>query len=530
MSAALAETPRTTETANSFADGAADVTHDAGRTVVRIGLNDPEPDLPAGRPVTVLRTGLVLTDDLRRRWSRFTPLLGHLRGPVVTPGELAEFTATLGGDDRPGVRRVTLLGENRPLREALAGCGPTLRVGSGVAEVDGLRAGDVEQRGTPRTPASSATDDPAGRAVRDDPTPDPEGRATVLGTASRWLIRRRGWAVEELNPTSRTALLELCRPWNRPHVRLAGYNNGVTHFGWRFPGKTVVSTVHTGGRVRVRDDVAVIDAGMTLLDAARALREHGKRFHVLPNFSYVGVGTPFFVPVHGSGSAVSTLGDTIEEVTYYDPDSDRIVRARRGEPAFDGRMYDMHAGILLLRLRYRVCDPVRLRPESARLESPTADALWETLDEPGAANVEVRKAQAADEHVTVLRHHAVDDDGAVGDDSQARDRLGRLWDRIEETPVAGTLFHKLVRTFGYHVELFLRREEFRTFWESHRGLPLNKIQLRMVRADGMPHSPVRDADAVSADLFMHRRHREEFRTFMHARLPDVRVNPGKQSL
>ena len=498
MNATLAEPPKSAATANSFAAGSAEPPVSARRKVMRIGLNDPEPDLPPGRSVTVLRTGLVLTDGLRRRWSRFAPLLGDLSGPVVTPEELAAFIGTLPDDDRPGVRRVTLLGEHRPLRESLTDRDPTSQVGG----------------------VHGANSHPS----------DLKGRATILGTPFRTLAKRRGWAVDTLTPTSRAELLELCRPWNRPHVRLAGYNNGVTHFGWRFPGRTVVSTVRTGGRVRVCGDVATVDAGMTLLDAARALRAHGMRFHVLPNFSYVGAGTPFFVPVHGSGSAVSTLGDAIEGVTYYDPDADRIVRARRGEPAFDDRMYDMDAGILLLRLRYRVRGPVRLRPETDRLEAPSADDLWAALDEPGAANVEVRKAKAADTHVTVLRHHAVEEDETGGDDSQARDRLGRLWDRIEETPVVNTLFHRLVRTLGYHVEPFLRREEFRTFWEAHRDLPLNKIQLRMVRADGMPHSPVRDADAVSADLFMHRRHRGAFRTFMRDHLPDVRVNPGKQSL
>ena len=111
-----------------------------------------------------------------------------------------------------------------------------------------------------------------------------------------------------------------------------------------------------------------------------------------------------------------------------------------------------------------------------------------------------------------------------------RDSLGRLWDRLEENAVSAWLFHALVRNLAFHVELFLREDEFAAFWDHHRQLPVSKIQLRFVRHDGMQHSPFSDADCVSADLFMMKWKRDEFLAFVKEYIPNVRVNLGKQSM
>ena len=114
--------------------------------------------------------------------------------------------------------------------------------------------------------------------------------------------------------------------------------------------------------------------------------------------------------------------------------------------------------------------------------------------------------------------------------SIARDSLGRVWDKLEENRVSAYLFHLFVRKMAFHVELFMTRDEFEIFWQHHTDLPLNKIQLRFARADGMKHSPFGHADCVSADLFMTKKHRETFLSFIETRLPNVRFNPGKQSV
>jgi hypothetical protein len=111
-----------------------------------------------------------------------------------------------------------------------------------------------------------------------------------------------------------------------------------------------------------------------------------------------------------------------------------------------------------------------------------------------------------------------------------QDRIGRTWDRIEETPILSSLFHWFVRTRAFHVELFLDPDEFRAFWSAHRSLPLRKIQLRRVHRDGLPHSAMRDGDRISVDLFLMRRHRDAFLEFVRRVLPGVSTNPGKQSL
>ena len=89
--------------------------------------------------------------------------------------------------------------------------------------------------------------------------------------------------------------------------------------------------------------------------------------------------------------------------------------------------------------------------------------------------------------------------------------------------------HALTRHFAWHVELFFTAEEFATFWAGHRALPLRKIQLRAIRRDGFPHSPFRDHDCVSADLFMFRRHRRRFEEYLARTFAVVRSNPGKHS-
>ena len=67
------------------------------------------------------------------------------------------------------------------------------------------------------------------------------------------------------------------------------------------------------------------------------------------------------------------------------------------------------------------------------------------------------------------------------------------------------------------------------FWRTHHQLPLRKLQLRYIRRDGLPHSPFRDDDRVSIDLFMFRRHRFRFQDYLKNTFTTVRTNPGKHS-
>jgi hypothetical protein len=79
------------------------------------------------------------------------------------------------------------------------------------------------------------------------------------------------------------------------------------------------------------------------------------------------------------------------------------------------------------------------------------------------------------------------------------------------------------------VELFFTEEEFAIFWTTHHSLPLRKIQLRYIRHDGFPHSPFREHDCVSVDMFMFRWSRSVFEAYLKQTFTVVRSNPGKHS-
>jgi hypothetical protein len=355
-------------------------------------------------------------------------------------------------------------------------------------------------------------------------------RLAGLAFAAAARIRRplRRGQFHTLTPASTAELLALYNPYNHRYVALAGYNTGVVHFGWNWPGRTVVKTVGSGRVVRLRGDSVVVDAGVTLKRTVDVLRRQGRELCVVPNYSYISMGTTFFVPVHGSACDVSTLGETIEKVWLYDPKTDRILVLRRGDPRFADCMYRPGSGMLALRLQLRVQKRRRFVVKATTLESPTASEIWQLLADRSAANIELRKSRASDSQVDVRKYYPASaaEEAAL---EAAQDSVGRLWDKLEENALTSYAFHTLIRRFGFHVELFLDEQQFGVFWDAHRGLPLSKIQLRYVRADHLPHSPCGERDCVSADLFMLRAKSAAFLNFVREHLPHARFNPGKHS-
>lgn len=356
-----------------------------------------------------------------------------------------------------------------------------------------------------------------------------------------------------LNPRSVRELISLYNRHNCSHVQIAGCNNGVNHFGWKYPNQTVVlttsipgdvclSTVRsttlqspetsggTGSTLESQAALVTVDSGLTLNHCIRQLNKAELEFYVVPNYSWISMGTLFFVPVHGSGSRVSTLGDTIEHVLLYDGDNERYVQANRGDDVFRYAMYDRKRHWLLLNLTLQVKPKSKYFVRRSKLENPTAEIIQNLFNDPEASNVEIRKNQVAGTAIDVS-HYYIDINAGDSDSMELpRDRIGRIWDRLEETPVVSTLFHWFVRTFAFHVELFLKPEEFAIFWEHHQSLPVSKIQLRRVLKDGICHSACEHDDCISADLFMTRRNRDVFCRFVATHLPNVGFNPGKQSL
>jgi hypothetical protein len=352
----------------------------------------------------------------------------------------------------------------------------------------------------------------------------------LLGLLARHWRHFQAWHIGVLRPRSFRELLTLYNPYNHRHLKIVGYNNGAVHFGQRYPGKTVVSTVGCNRRLRLRGDVADFDAGVTIRQAMDFLGPRGKELPVLPNYSYVSLGTAFFIPIHGSASKFSTIGETIEKVLLYDPAGDRFLSATRHDPAFGHYLYNLGAEALLLRLSVQTKEKSRYHVKQLEVQDPPSREILDYFHDNRPANVEVRKAGSAAKAVKVAQYFTEPGagDGAALD--LPRDAIGRLWDRLEENPVAAFLFHGLTRRFLYHVELFLSEPEFATFWETHRALPILKIQLRYIRRDGFPHSPFRLHDCITADLVTLKKHKGVFDAYLKNTLPAAQMNPGKHTL
>jgi hypothetical protein len=354
--------------------------------------------------------------------------------------------------------------------------------------------------------------------------------AVVFAAISRRHPALLRWNIGTLRPGSFRELLALYNKYNFRHVKVVGYNNGINHFGHRYPGKTIVSTVRLNRVVRAGPEAIRADCGATIRVARDFLTRAGQDLYVIPNYSYVCLGTAFFVPIHGSAAAFSCVADTITNAVLYDPVLDRLIATSRQAPDFRDRAYDLDADVLLLRLTLCVKPKASYYVHQQQIESPDADLLLAGLRDTRAANVEVRKPNAAGTKVQLIKFYnqATDADTPVLE--LPRDSLGRLWDRLEENRVTSFLMHALTRHLAFHVELFFTAQEFATFWKDHGGLPLRKIQLRYIKRDGLPRSPFRDHDCVSADMFMFRRNRGAFEAYLKRTFPVVRANPGKHSV
>ncbi len=352
----------------------------------------------------------------------------------------------------------------------------------------------------------------------------------VSSLARHWPAVRQ-LDVSVIRPRSFRELLALCHAGNIERVRVVGYNNGVNHFGHRYPGKTIVSTVRCRRTVLVRAGAGRLkaDCGATVHDAMACLADGGEELHVVPNYSYVALGTAFFVPIHGSAVDYATVADTITRVVLYDPEHDRIVSAAREDRDFAENVYNLASSAVVLRLYLRARPRSRYDVRRETVSDATAADLLAALRDAEAGNVEIRQGHAASRTVTVARYYPDLDDLTGRALELPRDALGRLWDRLEENPITSYLMHALSRRVAWHTELFFTPEEFETFWSTHVPIPLRKIQLRYIRRDGLPHSPFRDEDRVSADLFLFRWDKKRFDAYTAGTLPNVRYNPGKHS-
>jgi hypothetical protein len=473
--------------------------------------------------VTVFRSGLVLSpNSCVSRWlGRLGPLFplapGSLRTCFIEGEELfaaieAERSGAVGpvgaGEAGPagrpvgrGRRAYTFLGANLAWRELLVrhrGISAGSRLATAVARLlSWLLAGQLV--------------------------------ALAVRLQSKWFPWASTWSVQTLEPRSMREIVSLTHQGNIGRVRVVGYNNGVNHFGHRYPGRTVVSTIRCRRVVHAGPGVLKADCGATIRSARDYLGGRSEELFVLPNYSYVSVGTSFIVPIHGSSVDYATVADTACRVVLYDPDTDRIISAERDAGAFRENVYNSRSRAVVLRLYLRTKPKSRYYVRRETWMDAGADKLLAALRDGNAANVEIRQAHAASGKVTVSKYYTKPSGPSGSAQESPRDALGRLWDRLEENPVTSFLMHALSRHVAWHTELFLTPAEFERFWATHAEVPLRKIQLRYIRRDGMPHSPFRDNDCVSADLFLFRFDKAAFDGYLARNLPSVRCNPGKHS-
>ena len=353
--------------------------------------------------------------------------------------------------------------------------------------------------------------------------------AIVVAMLAKWTSWARSLVVHTLKPRSMSELLALCHLGNIDFVRVVGYNNGVNHFGHRYPGKTIVATGRLHRTAHADPGILKADCGATIRDAKDYLLEHGEDLYVVPNYSYVASGTAFFVPIHGSAVDYSTVADTACRVVLYDPDRDQIVSATREEPAFRENVYNPRSRAVLLQLYLRIKAKSSYFVRRETRNNAGAEELLAALRDSEAANVEIRQAHAASDKVTIAKYYTSPGDPSEPALESPRDSLGRLWDQLEENPITSYLMHALSRHLAWHTELFFTPSEFEVFWRTHAQVPLRKIQLRYIRRDGMPNSPFRDEDCVSADLFLFRFDKPAFDSYLERTFATVRTNPGKHS-
>ncbi len=353
--------------------------------------------------------------------------------------------------------------------------------------------------------------------------------AMILDLLAYWRPSLRQWNCDTLRPTSFTELLALYNPHNFRYVKIVGYNNGVVHFGHRYPGRTVVSTVHCNRIVRTSKDVIKADCGATIRRATDILATDGQELFVLPNYSYVCLGTAFYVPIHGSAADYTTVAETFVKALLYDPMQDRFILATSDDPRFRENVYNFASPMLVLRLWMRVKPKATYFAHTQELENADSDQIVEALRDTRATNVEIRKSAAGSNKIQLTKYYKSLTETTAPALEMPRDSLGRLWDRLEENAVTSFLMHALTRWLAWHVELFFTPEEFAVFWRTHQALPLKKIQLRYIRRDGLPNSPFCENDCVSADMFMFRWNRGVFEAYLKRTFAIVRSNPGKHS-
>ena len=87
--------------------------------------------------------------------------------------------------------------------------------------------------------------------------------------------------------------------------------------------------------------------------------------------------------------------------------------------------------------------------------------------------------------------------------------------------------HTPVRYLLWNIELFLTKEEFITFWQTHSSLPIRKIEIRYVKRSISANSPFPDCDCIAVDFMLSRKHCQVIKEYITNHFVEPRYHLGK---
>lgn len=351
-----------------------------------------------------------------------------------------------------------------------------------------------------------------------------------LNELIHWGLLGQRWNFNILQPPSMKELLSLVNRYNHRYVKVVGYNNGVNHFGYHYPGKTIISTVHCNRIIQTSENTVKVDCGTTIGAAQKFLAAKDKELCAAANYTYISLGTAFFIPIHGSARDYTTVSEAITRVLLYEPTTDRYISTSRDEAAFQHHIYNLNSDFVLLRLYLQVKPKAQYFFTKQELINPSGQCLLDAFSDKTVANIEIRKSKAKGNVVHLQTYHNNPAQTSLDSLELPRDTLGSLWDKLEKNPGTSWFLHAPVRYLLWNVELFLSFEEFLTFWQAHSSLPIFKIELRYVRRDSFPNSPFHHHDCIGVDFLIFRKDRDTLNQYLTRHFPNVPYHTGKHHI
>lgn len=347
-----------------------------------------------------------------------------------------------------------------------------------------------------------------------------------------WLIRlgiiSRTWNFDTLEPSSMRELLSLVNKYNLKYVKVVGYNNGVNHLGYRYPEKTVISTVNCDRIIRISENIIKVDCGTTILKVLNFLRSKQQEIYAIPNYSHISIGTAFFVPIHGNALDYTTIAESIVKVVLYDPKEEKFIVTSRLEKTFQNYIFNTTSQVILLRLYLEVKPKARYFPSKVKLSQPNSQVLIDALCDNTVSNIDIRKSKADSDIVYINKYYSKSQEKIMSEGLEfPRDSIGGLWDKLEKNPVTSWLMHTPVRYLLWNIELFLTKEEFMTFWQTHSSLPIRKIEIRYVKRSSSANSPFPDCDCIAVDFMLSRKHCPVIKEYITNHFAEPRYHLGK---